>query len=152
MNRDRTISDAGKKLIQSFEGLMLTAYQDSVGIWTIGWGSTRNVHPGDIITREEAEDRFSDDLEPAENCVRNEVQRVRLTQHQFDALVSFVFNVGCMAFRNSTLLQKVRMGDWEGAAHQFGQWTRAGSEHPLGLVKRRAAEADWFLMPDDHPT
>jgi lysozyme len=101
-----------------------------------------------MITREEADQRLHADLEPAENCVRNELQRIRLTQHQFDAVVSFVFNVGCMAFRNSTLLAKLRMGDWEAAAHQFGQWTRAGSDHPLGLIKRRAAESDWFLTTD----
>lgn len=149
MNRDRTISDAGVKLIEGFEGLMLTAYLDSVSIPTIGFGHTSGVKMGDSITREQAEQFLRQDLEAAENCVRNEVQRIRLTQHQFDALTSFVFNVGCMAFRNSTLLQKVRMGDWEGAAAQFGQWTRAGTEHPLGLVKRRAAESDWFLTPDD---
>lgn len=148
MNRDRTISADGIRLIQSFEGLMLQAYQDSVGIWTIGYGSTRNVHQGDRITKEQAEQRLQDDLEPAENCVRSEVTGVRLTQHQFDALTSFVFNVGCMAFRNSTLLKKLQMGDFEAAAGEFSHWTRAGNQHPLGLVRRREAEAEWFRTPD----
>lgn len=149
MNRDRSISAEGmRELIQHFEGLMLTAYQDSVGIWTIGYGSTRHVREGDVITKAEAEDRLRADLAIAENCVKDEVTTLRLTQHQFDALVSFVFNIGCMAFRNSSLLRYVKMGDFEAAAHQFGQWTRAGTEHPLGLIKRRAAESAWFMTPD----
>lgn len=148
MNRDRTISEAGIRLIEGFEGLRLQAYQDSVGVWTIGWGSTRDVHEGDVITRAEAEQRLRDDLRAAENCVRSAVNMVRLTQHQFDALVSFVFNVGCMAFRNSTMLRRLEVGDFAGAAEQFGNWTRAGMEHPMGLIKRRNAEADYFRTPD----
>lgn len=137
-----------RELTQAFEGLMLTAYQDSVGVWTIGWGSTRHVHQGQTITREEANERLREDLITAENCVKSEINAIRLTQHQFDALTDFVFNVGCTAFRNSSLLRYVRMGDNAAAANQFSQWTRAGAEHPLGLIKRRAAEAAWFLTPD----
>ena len=149
VNRDRKISEGGLALIQQFEGLMLTAYKDSVGIPTIGYGHTRNVRMDDMITREEAIDFLKDDVQYAENCVKSEINQVRLTQHQFDALVSFVFNIGCSAFRNSTLLRCLRMGDFEAAQGQFGQWTRAGNDHPLGLIKRRAAEADWFGQRDE---
>jgi len=149
VNRDRHISDEGLELIQQFEGLMLTAYKDSVGIPTIGYGHTRNVRMDDMITREEAIYFLKDDVQYAENCVKSEINQVRLTQHQFDALVSFVFNIGCNAFRNSTLLRCLRMGDFEKAQAEFGQWTRAGNDHPLGLIKRRAAEADWFGQRDE---
>jgi lysozyme len=149
VNRDRHLSDSGLSLLQAYEGLMLTAYSDSVGIPTIGYGHTRNVKIGDEITREQAIDLLREDVVYAENCINNEITQVRLSQHQFDALVSFVFNVGCSAFRNSTLLKKLRMGDFEAAQHEFGQWTRAGTDHPLGLIKRRAAEADWFGRRDE---
>lgn len=149
MNDDRTISDDGIGLIKQFEGLRLQAYKDSVGVWTIGYGSTRHVKEGDQITLDQADERLRQDLESAENCIRNATHTVRLTQHQFDALTSFVFNVGCTAFLNSTLLRLIRIGDFEAAARQFDHWTRAGTEHPLGLIKRRAAESDWFLTPDE---
>lgn len=149
VNRDRKISEAGLELIRQFEGLMLTAYRDSVGIPSIGYGHIRNVKMGDEITREQAIELLREDVAYAENCVKSEVNQVRLTQHQFEALVSFCYNVGCNAFRNSTMLKCLRMGDFEGAQGQFGQWTRAGNDHPLGLIKRRAAEADWFGRPDE---
>jgi lysozyme len=148
MNRDRSISDAGVELIKSFEGLRLQAYQDSVGIWTIGYGSTRGVREGDLISNEQADARLREDLEAAQTCVRSAVHMVRLTQHQFDALVSFVFNLGCRAFRNSTMMRKLEIGDFAAAADQFQYWTRAGLDHPAGLIKRRDAEAAWFRTPD----
>lgn len=148
MNRDRSISEEGIKLIESFEGLRLQAYYDVRGVLTIGWGRTRGVREGDQITREEAEAFLREDLAAAENCVRDALTMVRLTQHQFDALVSFVFNIGCNAFHNSTMLRKLEVGDFPSAADQFQFWTRAGSEHPRGLVRRREAEANWFRTPD----
>lgn len=148
MNRDRSISQGGIDLIKSFEGLRLQAYQDTVGIWTIGFGSTRGVRRGDQITEQEAEQRLRDDLDAAETCIRSSLNMVRLTQHQFDALVSFVYNLGCRAFRNSTMYRKLEMGDFDAAAEQFQYWTRAGVEHPTGLIRRRHAEAEWFRTPD----
>ena len=148
MNRDRAISQEGIDLIKTFEGLRLQAYTDSVGIWTIGYGSTRGVREGDHITAEEAEQRLREDLAAAETCVRSTLNMIRLTQHQFDALVSFVYNLGCRAFRNSTMARKLEMGDFDAAANQFQFWTRAGNDHPRGLIRRREAEATWFRMPD----
>jgi lysozyme len=148
MNRDRTISNDGIELIESFEGLRLQAYRDIRGILTIGFGHTRGVREGDQITREDAEAFLRDDLSAAENCVRDAVNMVRLTQHQFDALVSFVFNIGCTAFHNSATLRCLEIGDFIGAAEGFSHFTRAGLQHPLGLVRRREAEAKWFGTPD----
>lgn len=148
MNRDRSISEGGLELIKSFEGLRLQAYQDSVGIWSIGYGSTRGVREGDQISRDEAEKRLREDVGAAETCIRSSLNMVRLTQHAFDSLVSFSYNIGCRAFRNSTMCRLLEMGDFDGAAEQFKFWTRAGSEHPTGLIRRREAEAKWFRTPD----
>lgn len=148
MNRDRVISEGGVALIKSFEGLRLQAYQDSVGIWTIGYGSTRGVREGDHISREEADARLLEDLGAAQSCVRDSLNMIRLTQHQFDALVSFVYNFGCRAFLNSTMYKRLKIGAFDEAAEQFPRWSRAGNEHPAGLIRRRNAEAEWFRTPD----
>lgn len=149
MNRDRVISEAGVKMIEGFEALRLQAYYDVRGVLTIGYGHTRGVRDGDLISHEQADAFLREDLAAAQNCVRNGTTMVRLTQHQFDALVSFVFNIGCTAFHNSTLLRKLEIGDFDAAAEQFGFWTRAGTDHPRGLVRRREAEAKYFRTPDD---
>lgn len=148
MNRDRVISQDGVKMIEGFESLRLQAYYDLRGILSIGYGHTRGVREGDLITRETAEALLREDLEAAQNCVRQAVNMVRLTQHQFDALVSLVFNIGCTGFHNSQTLRCLEIGDFEGAAEGFSHWTRAGIEHPAGLIKRRADEAAWFRTPD----
>jgi lysozyme len=138
-----SLSDDGLGLIQHFESLRLSAYPDSAGVWTIGWGHTGNVQPGDTVTRAEADALLRSDVAWAETAVRNAVD-VPLTQGQFDALVSFTFNVGAGAFENSTLLERLNAGDTTGAQDQFGRWIYAGGEVLPGLVRRRAAEADAF--------
>jgi lysozyme len=145
-----SLSDDGLGLIQHFESLRLTAYQDSAGVWTIGWGHTGNVHPGDRVTRAEADALLRNDVAWAETAVRNAVD-VPLTQGQFDALVSFAFNVGAGAFENSTLLARLNAGDSSGAQDQFGRWIYAGGEVLPGLVRRRAAEADTFAAAGVEP-
>lgn len=149
MNRDRTISEDGMRMIEGFEALRLQAYRDIKGVLTIGWGHTRGVREGDVITREQAEAFLQEDLDAAQNCVRGAVNMVRLTQHQFDALVSLVFNIGCTGFYNSDTLRCLEQGDFAGAAEGFSHWTRSGRDHPLGLVRRRAAEAEYFLTADE---
>lgn len=137
-------SDEGIKLIKHYEGLRLQSYQDSVGVWTIGYGHTgRGVGPGQTIDEHEAESLLRHDLLAAEHCVNAHV-RVNIDQHQFDALVSFVFNLGCGAFLSSTLLRKLNAGDYEGAHDEFHKWCHAGKRVLRGLVDRRQAEAEEF--------
>jgi lysozyme len=136
-------SPAGIKAIEGYEGCRLTAYQDSVGVWTIGVGHTIGVVPGMTITQEEADDLLAEDLANAEAAV-NSLVKVPLSQPQFDALASLVFNIGPGAFRSSTLLRKLNAGDYEGAAAEFPRWCRAGDQILPGLEKRRAAEAAMF--------
>ena len=139
------IGSAGIALIKEFEGCRLQAYQDSVGVWTIGYGSTTDVGPGQAITQAEAEDRLLEDLKHAETCVNGAVT-VPLTQHEFDALVAFVFNLGCGNFRKSTLLRKLLDSDFDGAALEFRRWDKAGGQVLAGLTRRRAAEAELFEL------
>jgi lysozyme len=137
-------SDAGLALTKSFEGLRQTAYQDSGGVWTVGYGHTGpSILAGLTITRVDAEALLRADLAEAVTCV-NRTLRVPVLQHQFDALVDFTFNAGRGNLLQSTLLRKVNLGDFAGAAAQFALWVHAGGEIVAGLVRRRAAEAAMF--------
>lgn len=137
-------SDAGISLIKRFEGLRLEAYLDAVGVWTIGYGHTGpDVFRGRTITEEEADALLRKDLGSAENCVRAAVS-VPISQGEFDALVSFVFNLGCGALRRSTLLRLLNGGDHDGAALEFAKWNKADGKVLAGLTRRRAAEAELF--------
>ena len=138
-------SNAGLDLIMHYEGVKLTAYQDSVGIWTIGIGHTGpDVKQGQIITEAQALELLQDDVQTAEDCI-DALVNVDLSQGQFDALVSFVFNLGCKAFKGSTLLSMVNAGRFQEAAKQFDRWCHAGGVVLAGLQKRRAAEEALFL-------
>lgn len=144
---NKTTSLNGRNLIREFEGEKLTSYRCSAGVLTIGVGSTGpHVKPGMTITKAESDALFKKDLVRFEKAV-NEAVKVPLTQNAFDSLVAFSFNVGISAFRSSTLLKKLNAGDYEGAADQFGRWTRAGGKVLAGLVRRRAAEAALFRKP-----
>jgi lysozyme len=138
-----SVSEAGLGLIKNFEGLRLVAYLDAVGVWTIGYGCTTDVAPGMKITQAQADDRLKKDVEGAEACVNREV-RVDLTQGEFDALVSFVFNLGCGAFKRSTLLELLNKNDKDAAAYEFRRWDKAGGQVLAGLTRRRYAEAKLF--------
>jgi len=137
------ISDAGLDLIKRSEGCSLTAYKDSVGVWTIGYGHTRGVRPGDTCTDEQATQYLRDDLESVYSDLDALVE-VPLTQGQIDALSSFVFNLGGPALRGSTLLKLLNAGDYDAARKQFLRWDKAGGAPLAGLTKRRAAEAAMF--------
>lgn len=140
------ISDAGIALIKSHEGLRLKAYPDpGTGgePWTIGYGHTGGVEPGDEIDQNRADEYLRCDVMTVEDCVEHFVN-VSLTQGQFDALCSFVFNVGCKAFSNSTLCRLLNEGNYEGARQQFSRWTKAGGRDLPGLVRRRKEEAELF--------
>lgn len=142
------IGQAGLDLIKSFEGLALKAYLCPAGVPTIGYGHTRTVAHADVaagrrITQAEAEALLRADLEFFEAGVTKKV-RTSLRQNQFDALVSFAYNVGLGAFGNSTLLAHVNARRFDEAAAQFAKWTRAGGRVLPGLVRRRKAESELF--------
>lgn len=136
-------SDAGVAMIQQFEGVRLVAYHDSVGIPTIGYGHIRDVKMGDTCSPEQAVAWLREDLGQAEDCV-NKAVKVPIEQNQFDALCSFVFNLGCGALNSSTLLHKLNERDYDGAAQEFGHWNHAGGQVVAGLTRRRTAEAERF--------
>lgn len=147
----RRISDDGVRLIKEFEGLYLKAYRCPAGVLTIGWGSTEGVREGMEITREEAERMLLGELSRFEDAV-NRLVTVPLTQHQFDALVSFSYNVGARALEHSTLLRKLNDGDYNAVPAELGRWVRGGGRVLPGLVRRRKAEALLWSKPDrPHP-
>ena len=137
------ISPAGITLIKEFEGLRLSAYQDSVGMWTIGYGHTGGVREGKTITQEQADAFLRSDVAATVRAVDGMV-KVPLRQGQFDALVSFAYNLGSNALQNSSLLRLLNAGDYHGASGQFGRWIYAGGVVMPGLVRRRRAEQDLF--------
>lgn len=142
-------SDKGIALIKQFEGCKLTAYQDSVGVWTIGYGWTQPVdgkpiRAGMTINQETAERLLKTGLVSYESDVSRLV-KVGLTQGQFDALVSFTYNLGARSLSTSTLLRKLNGGDYAGAADEFLRWNKAGGKVLNGLTRRREAERALFL-------
>lgn len=140
-------SQKGIDLIKTFEGCRLAAYPDpgSGGEpWTIGYGHTGGVQPGDTCTQEQADNWLAADLQKFEKCVSMYVD-VAVTQEQFDALVSFAYNLGCGTLRNSTLIRKLNTGDDVGAAEEFSKWTHASGNVLNGLVARREAERQLFM-------
>ncbi|WP_442786292.1 lysozyme [Leptothoe sp. PORK10 BA2] len=143
----RQTNASGIGLIKSFEGLRLKAYQDAVGVWTIGYGTTRGVKPGQEITEAQAEALIKNDLARFEQDV-NQAVRVPINDNQFAALVSFTYNVGSGAMRSSTLLRKLNNRDITGAADEFPRWNRAGGRVLAGLTRRRNAERALFLGQD----
>ena len=138
------ISQAGIDLIKSFEGCRLEAYLDSVNVPTIGYGSTEGVKMGDRLTQAEVDALLTADLVRFEKCVTDQVD-VDLRQNEFDALVSFAFNLGCNALKNSTLLKLLNAGDKAAAGQQFLRWDKAGGQVLAGLTRRRKAESSMFL-------
>lgn len=132
------------EIIKEFEGLELKAYKCPAGVWTIGYGHTKKVSAGDVITEGEADILLALDVQDAESAVNAYVD-VDINQNQFDALVSFVYNLGAGNFKSSTLLRKLNQGDYLGAANEFQRWNKAGGKVLRGLVRRRKAEANLFI-------
>ena len=142
-------SEKGIAVIKQFEGCKLTAYQDSVGVWTIGYGWTQPVdwkpiRAGMTIKQETAERLLKTGLVSYESDVSRLV-KVGLNQGQFDALVSFTYNLGARSLSTSTLLRKLNAGDYAGAADEFLRWNKAGGKVLNGLTRRREAERALFL-------
>lgn len=136
-------SPNGIALIKEFEGLELKAYRDSVGVLTIGYGTTNGVFEGQVIDQSKAEKFLAEDLYRFETCV-SKLVKVAIAQNQFDALVCFAYNVGCSNLASSTLLKKLNTGDYVGAAEQFPRWNKAGGKVLNGLTRRREAEKALF--------
>ncbi|HKU53922.1 MAG TPA: lysozyme [Rhizomicrobium sp.] len=141
----RTVNAVGLALVKAHEGLRLEAYQDTSGIWTIGYGHTLGVKAGDSISAARAEQLLEADLTEAERAVAALV-KVPLTDNQFSALVSFVFNLGEGAFARSTLLRKLNEGGHGLVPACLKSWIFDNGKVLQGLVKRRAAEAALWNM------
>lgn len=154
MNELKT-SQKGIELIKKFEGCKLTAYRDSVGVWTIGFGHTKDVKADMVITAEQAEQFLKDDVVYFENGVNKLLKtlKAQVTQNQFDALISFAFNLGLGNLRKSTLAKKLYVmqqndrDSVQAVADEFPRWNKAGGQVLTGLTKRRNAERALFLTP-----
>ncbi len=144
----------GLQLIQTFEGFSAEPYQDSVGVWTIGYGSTYTSMGEPVtanhsrITKEEATDLLLMGIGDAEQAVRRLI-KVPLTPNQFDALTSFTYNVGPGALQRSTLRMKLNRAQYDRAADELLRWDKAGGNVLRGLTRRRAAERSLFLEDID---
>ncbi len=146
----RVVDDNCLDLVRRFEGLRTEAYRCPAGLWTIGYGHTGDVQPGQRITARRAEQLLRDDLAACAAQVE-ELVRVPLLDGQFGALVSFVFNAGAGSLRSSTLLRRLNGGDYECVPSELARWVKAtdprsGRKMTLpGLVRRRAAEGELWL-------
>lgn len=144
-------SQTGIDLITEFEGLKLTAYQDIAGVWTIGYGHTETAREGMTITERQAEELLLRDLASREERLNKWADKhdVDLHQTEFDALMSFIYNVGFAGFRRSTAARRIVRGDREGAAEALLWWNKATVNGALtevaGLTRRRDAERALFL-------
>ena len=139
----------GIALIKKFEGCELEAYQCSAGVWTIGYGHTKDIVEGKTISKEQAEEMLVDELHEYENYI-NKYVTVALSQNQFDALVSWVYNLGPANLKVSTMLKVLNKGQYEEVPAQMKRWNKAGGKVLEGLIRRREAEAclfkgmEWF--------
>ncbi len=132
----------GLALIKDFEKCVLVPYKDSGGVWTDGWGNTVDVDPSCAVTKEQADKRLLKNLEWVEKVI-NDNLKVELTQNQFDAVCSLVFNIGASAFKDSTLLKKLNKGD-KTASEEFVRWNKDNGKVVAGLTRRRLAETELF--------
>lgn len=138
-------SQTGINLIKGFEGLELDAYLCPAKVWTIGYGHTKGVKQGQRITTNQADELLKEDLEVFENAVN--VQSLNINQNQFDALVSFIYNLGIGAFNRSTLLKKIKENSNDPTiAYEFSRWNKANGNVLSGLVKRRKAESTLYFQ------
>lgn len=138
--------DAAITLIKKWEGCKLTAYQDLCSIWTIGYGSTHGVYPGQHITQEQADAMLLADASDLATRIES-ILKVPVTDDQLCALISFAYNLGFMALFHSTLLARVNASEpADIVASEFLKWCNAGGKHIPGLLARREAEASLFQV------
>lgn len=154
----------GIDLIKSFESCALTAYQDSGGVWTLGWGRARNINEGDTCTQEQADAWLLEDIADFEGLVINCIGlKICLTNNQFSALVSFCFNVGLgykgqkdgfqvlKSGQPSTILRCIRAADFIDAASEFPKWDKINGVPSAGILRRRLAEQALFVKAETNP-
>lgn len=146
------VSKAGVDFIKRFEALKTVAYRDGGGIWTIGYGHAIKLpyemyFKDNPISPEIAENLLKEDLQFVERCIAHHV-RIPLTQNQYDAIASFIFNVGCRAFERSTFLYLLNLGNAEKAADQLLRWNKDNKKEVAGLTRRRKNEREMFLYGD----
>lgn len=145
----RDISEKGYAIIREFEGFKAEAYLDTGGVWTIGFGTIKypngqRVKKGDTCTREQADQWLKNDCKWVDACLDKNV-KVNLNQNQFDALASFVYNIGETAFVKSTMLTLINQNSLTSAASQFDRWVFDNGKRIQGLVNRRTKEKSLFL-------
>lgn len=141
-------NQAGLDLLHSFEGCKLESYQDIVGVWTIGYGTTGpDIVKGLKWTQQQVDDRFKKDLARFEKAVEAAC-KVPITSNQFSAIVCFAYNVGIGAMQGSTLMKLLNAGKTAEAADQFLRWNKAGGKEVKGLTRRREAERALFLKSE----
>lgn len=139
------------KIVKEFEGLFLEAYQDAVNVWTIGWGtiqypSGKRVKKGDTCTQAQAEEYLMHELNTKALEIEHHFYNHPINQNQFDALLSFTYNLGVGALKQSTLLKKVKANPNDpDIRNQFMRWVNAGGKKLNGLIRRRKAEADLYF-------
>ena len=141
------ISEDGLELIRNFEGCKTDAYQDSVGVWTIGYGHTKGVEEGQTCSFEDAEIMLSQEIEEYEGYI-NDMVKVDLQQHEFDSLVAWVYNLGPTNLGESTMLKVLNGGQFDRVPDEMKRWNRAGGLVLAGLVRRRQAESLMFQDMD----
>jgi lysozyme len=137
------ISEEGLSLIKKFEGCKLESYKDSVGISTIAYGRIKDVKMGDTCTKEQAEEWLDEEMHEYEGYIKDQV-KVDLEQYQFDALVSWVYNLGPNNLKSSTLLAVLNEKKYNDVPAQIRRWNKAGGNVLDGLIRRREAEALLF--------
>jgi lysozyme len=139
-----TTSQKGIDIIKEFEGCVLKAYKCPAGVWTIGYGTTQGVKPNMVITQAQAETFLKRDIKPVERFLNS--MGINYTQGQFDALTSWIYNLGVGNFESSTMYKYIvsHKGD-EAITDQMVKWVNAGGRPLLGLRRRRVAEANMFL-------
>lgn len=144
----RDISEQGFAIIREFEGFRANAYLDTGGVWTIGFGTIKypdgtKVKKGDTCTKGQAELWLKNDCQWVDTCLDKYV-KVNINQNQFDALASFVYNIGEKAFAKSTMLTLINKGDLKAASAQFDRWVYDNGVKIYGLANRRAKEKTLF--------
>jgi lysozyme len=139
-----TTSQKGIDLIKEFEGCVLNAYKCPAGVWTIGYGTTQGVKPNMVITQAQAETFLKRDIKPVERFLNS--MGINYTQGQFDALTSWIYNLGIGAFKSSTMYKYIvaKRKNVE-ITDQMVRWVNSGGKPLLGLKRRRVAEANMFL-------
>lgn len=146
--RELKPSEACVEIVGFFEGFRAEAYYDSVGKLTIGFGTTRGVKEGDVITREAAAERMLKELEEDYGYAVTSYVKVPLTQYEYDALTCFTYNLGAGALKRSTLLRLLNQGLYEEASDEFPKWSKAGGRTLRGLFRRRIGEELMFEGDD----